>query len=167
VADLRRKDNKMKIMLEKEEEGALVEKVRRVERQIMKADVPFIIRAFQRHCIFSQLKPEEKEAIAMKMFYCEADKDEYIFKQGDRAKAFFILEKGECELIINNETKKHILPGEGFGELALLYGAPRSAWVRTLMICSFWAISRAEFRRSVEEIASRSIEENRTLLDKI
>jgi len=37
------------------------------------------------------------------------------------------LEKGKLQVIVNSEVKRDISPGEGFGELALLYNAPRSA----------------------------------------
>jgi len=36
--------------------------------------------------------------------------------------------------------------GEGFGELALLYGSPRSASIKCVGICKFWAIDRKTFR---------------------
>lgn len=53
---------------------------------------------------------------------------------------------------INGEIKKTLQMGEAFGELALLYGAPRSASVKADGICGLWSIDRVTFRKAVEEI---------------
>lgn len=36
------------------------------------------------------------------MFYCE-NTDDYIFKKGDQASSYFIIEKGECDVMINDK----------------------------------------------------------------
>jgi len=61
------------------------------------------------------------------MFYCEVKAGDHVFKQGDDATSFFILEKGKMDVIVNNVKRRELKLGEGFGELALLYNAPRSA----------------------------------------
>lgn len=66
------------------------------------------------------------------MFYCEVGGGQHIFMQGDNATSFFILERGNMEVIVNEKTKRELKAGDGFGELALLYNAPRSAAVRAL-----------------------------------
>ncbi len=57
--------------------------------------------------------------------------------------------------------------GEGFGELALLYGAPRSASVRTLETTTFWGIDRFTFRNAIEEMMRKQLQENRKFMEKI
>ena len=64
----------------------------------------------------------------------------------------FLIEKGSCFVEINGEIKKTLEMGEAFGELALLYGAPRSASVKADGICGLWSIDRLTFRKAVEEI---------------
>jgi len=100
------------------------------------------------------------------MFYCE-NKSDFIFKQGDQASSYFIIEKGECEVIINGEKKKTLQHGEGFGELALLYGAPRSASVKSIGICGLWAIDRNTFKKAIADIVHREYNENRSFIEKI
>jgi cGMP-dependent protein kinase len=73
-----------------------------------------------------------REDIVVKMFYCMVPAGEYIFKQNDKATSYFILENGQCQVIIHDEVKKTITQGQAFGELALLYNAPRSASIKAV-----------------------------------
>lgn len=57
--------------------------------------------------------------------------------------------------------------GQAFGELALLYGAPRSASVKADGICGLWGIDRGAFRKAVEEIVQSEFEENRKFIEKV
>jgi CRP-like cAMP-binding protein len=52
-----------------------------------------------------------------------------LFLQGEPAKNFYVLMKGQMEVIINENRVNFIKPGEGFGELALLHDTPRSATI--------------------------------------
>ena len=45
------------------------------------------------------------------MFYCEIDKEEYIFKQNDEGSCFFLLGKGKLCVIINGDEKRILEPG--------------------------------------------------------
>ena len=99
------------------------------------------------------------------MYYCEAQPNACIFKQGDNATCFFILERGLLEVIVNDKAKRELKTGDGFGELALLYNAPRSASVKCLEQCHLWAIDRNTFRRAVEEMITKEYEENRKFME--
>lgn len=50
---------------------------------------------------------------------------------------------------------------EYFGERALLYNAPRSASVKAVGDCAFWAIDRNIFQKMVEDIRVKEFEENK------
>lgn len=47
------------------------------------------------------------------MFHCEVDKNDYVFKQDDAGSCFFLFEKGKLSVIINNQEKKELSPGDG------------------------------------------------------
>ena len=73
-----------------------------------------------------------------------------------------ILEQGKFELEVNHVVKKNIQTGECFGELALLYNAPRSGSLKAIthsyinlilnlfnsffLVSKLWAIDRKTFR---------------------
>jgi cGMP-dependent protein kinase len=72
------------------------------------------------------------------MFFCE-NTEEYVFKYGDQASTYFIIGinfnfnnivRGVCEVIIDDKIVRTLKQGDGFGELALLYGSPRTASIK-------------------------------------
>lgn len=69
------------------------------------------------------------------------------------------------EVIVNEKSKRELKAGDGFGELALLYNAPRSASVKALDHCNLWGIDRNTFRRAVEEMITKEYEENRKFME--
>ena len=89
------------------------------------------------------------------MIYCSTKKGETIFRQGDEAAYFFVIERGQIAVNINSEFKKNMSRGDGFGELALLYSAPRSADIITDSDCYMFAIDRTKFRNAVQEITTK------------
>ena len=99
------------------------------------------------------------------MFYCEFKQGEYVFKQGDNASSFFLIERGLLDVLVNGKKKRELKAGDGFGELALLYNAPRSSSVVVVEPSQLWGIDRSTFRRAVEEIITKEYEENRKFME--
>jgi cAMP-dependent protein kinase regulator len=48
---------------------------------------------------------------------------------------------------------KEYQPGEAFGELALLYNAPRAATITAKVDCVLWTLDRQTFTHIVKEAA--------------
>lgn len=69
------------------------------------------------------------------------------------------------EVLIHDQARREMSVGEGFGELALLYNAPRSASIRALEPCGFWGIDRSSFKKAVEEMITKEYEENRMFIE--
>lgn len=76
------------------------------------------------------------------MKYCQAKKGEFIFEQGDDASCFFLIDEGSFEVIIDGRKRRTLFKGEGFGELALMYNAPRSASLKALDDSNLWFLKR-------------------------
>ncbi|EGR28852.1 protein kinase domain protein [Ichthyophthirius multifiliis] len=147
-------------------EGEIIyENIIAVQKKKTPNDNTFIITCLKNHFVFYNLNEAELENIVKKMFYCEVAINDYIFKQSDNATSFFILERGAMEVIVNEKSKRELKAGDGFGELALLYNAPRSASVKALEHCFLWGIDRNTFRRAVEEMITKEYEENRKFME--
>lgn len=108
------------------------------------------------------------------MFYCMTRKGQYVFKEQDKASCFFIVDKGSVTVEIAGSKKREMGKKQSFGELALLYNAPRSASIQANEDTCFWAIDRKTFRKVLisltkvmEEVCEKQFEQNKTFLDKV
>lgn len=74
-----------------------------------------------------------------------------IIVQGDNGDIFYLLEDGLVDVYVckkgGPETKVHTYtPGNSFGELAIMYNAPRAATCRAQTECKLWALDRVSFK---------------------
>ncbi|UNI15727.1 protein kinase A regulatory subunit [Purpureocillium takamizusanense] len=87
-----------------------------------------------------------------------------IISQGDAGDFFYVVEKGSFDVHVNpsgtiqpgpdglGEKVGNIQAGGSFGELALMYNAPRAATVISVESgCTLWALDRVTFRRILME----------------
>jgi CRP-like cAMP-binding protein len=104
------------------------------------------------------------EEVQKRMFYCDVAKDEYIFKKGDPASCYMIIETGE---VVIEDFKKVLKKGDSFGELALIYNAPRSASVKSLKNVGLWCLSRTAFKQTMTEMVEKCYGVARPYMDRI
>lgn len=108
-----------------------------------------------------------RNEIGKKMWLCKSN-GEYIIKQGEEnAMCFFIMKQGKAVVEIDGQERKSLERGDGFGDLALLYNAPRSASIRCVSECFLWAIERKNFKQVIEERIISEYDSNRQLLDNV
>ena len=88
------------------------------------------------------------------MRYCTAKKDEYVFKQGDPSSSYYIILEGTCTVIINGEEKKQLNFGDSFGDLGIIYNAPRSASIFASSNCLFAEMNQSSFKKITEDLNS-------------
>ncbi|KYK60685.1 cAMP-dependent protein kinase regulatory subunit [Drechmeria coniospora] len=87
-----------------------------------------------------------------------------VISQGDAGDFFYVVEKGSFDVHVNpsgtiqpgagglGEKVGNIQAGGSFGELALMYNAPRAATVISVEAgCTLWALDRLTFRRILME----------------
>src|ERR1700681_330125 len=83
------------------------------------------------------LSLEEKTALAEKIDLLRYSTGQTVFNYGDPGHAMYIVRSGEVEIYVKNDQGEKIVletsqPGDLFGEVALLDGGPRTAWVTAL-----------------------------------
>ena len=79
---------------------------------------------------------------------------EIIIRQGEEGDNFYIVEAGKYGVEVDGQEVVQIGPGGSFGELALMYNAPRAATVKALEDGGLlYAVDRQTFRRVIIDLA--------------
>ncbi|KRX08335.1 Protein kinase-like domain [Pseudocohnilembus persalinus] len=139
----------------------------RVEKKKTTQDIEFISHCLKSHFVFYRLSDSDRKKLAQAFFYCQLSKDDYIIKQGSDASTFFILEQGKVQIIVNKESKRILSPGDGFGELALLYNSKRTASCKSMETCTLWGIDRVKFKHVVKEMSEKEFKENLQFIENV
>lgn len=87
---------------------------------------------------------------------------EYVIRQGEDGDVLFVVDKGELDCFkkfkkdqVEDTYLKTYYPGESFGELSLLYNAPRAASIRAKTDSVLFALDRGTFNAIVKDAAVR------------
>lgn len=96
---------------------------------------------------------------------------EVIIKEGDMGDVIYIVESGtlKCTKVIDGESKmlKEYKPGDVFGELALLYNAPRAATIEATSDILLWALDRNTFNHIVKDASQKKREKYENFLQTV
>jgi len=121
--------------------------------------------------LFKSIDPEQFNQLIDAMFEKVVEAGENIIKEGDDGDYFYIIESGQFDVIkeINGEQKKVFqYDNKGnFGELALMYNAPRSATVTAASAGTLWALDRETFRRIVVKAQAKKRRQYEQFLNKV
>lgn len=110
--------------------------------------------------LFKNLDEEQYKDVIDAMSEKRVAKGEDVIVQGGVGDYFYAVEEGTFSVYVAKdgepEAKVHEYgPGGSFGELALMYNAPRAATVRCDQDAILWALDRITFRRILMERTSR------------
>jgi CRP/FNR family transcriptional regulator, cyclic AMP receptor protein len=103
-----------------------------------------------------ELNREEKSALAEKIDLLRYSAGQPVFNYGDPGHALYIVRSGEVEIFVKNDQGEKIVletsqSGDLFGEVALLDGLPRTAWVVALSDAELLRLDREHFEAYVRE----------------
>ncbi|CAM9391014.1 unnamed protein product, partial [Ectocarpus fasciculatus] len=59
-----------------------------------------------------------------------------LMKEGEIGNKLYVVQSGHLEVSIEGDVVRHLTTGALFGEISLLYDAPRSATVKCLTACT-------------------------------
>ena len=73
-----------------------------------------------------------------------------MIRQGDVGDFFYVLDTGHCDINVEGVGKvMDVGPGGSFGELALMYDAPRAATVTATEPSTTWALDQLTFKKTI------------------
>jgi CRP/FNR family transcriptional regulator, cyclic AMP receptor protein len=103
-----------------------------------------------------ELNPEEKAALADKIDLLRYSTGQSVFNYGDPGHALYIVRSGEVEIYVKNDQGEKIVletsqSGDIFGEVALLDGGTRTAWVSALGDVELLRLDREHFEAYVRQ----------------
>lgn len=103
--------------------------------------------------LFQALTREQLQKVVSSMEGREVSAGTDVITQGKEGDNFYVVETGEFDVFVeganNGASVFHYKPGGSFGELALMYSAPRAATVRAVTDAKIWAVDRQTFRHFV------------------
>ena len=133
-----------------------------------------LLHASKGSVMMQSMSPEQLDKVISAMQPTAVKKGEWIIHQGEEGDRFYIIEDGEFEVRVISEGSpgnvatgggsvvhtykaskdKHIHPS--FGELALLYSAPRAASIIALRDGKLWALDRSALKAIMLDGAGRN-----------
>lgn len=123
--------------------------------------------------MFSGLEDSEKSIVVDAMEEKKCYKNEVVIKEGDDGDCLFVVASGTlaCTKVFKGNTDSTFLKryeaGEAFGELALLYNAPRAATITSDNESLLYVLDRATFNHIVKDAAVRKREKYDSFLKQI
>jgi len=139
-----------------------------------KEQLEIITKRVNQSFMFSALDEREFKTVVDAMEEKTFHKDEEVIRQGDSGDCLYLIESGklDCFKIFNLEEGKPTFikeygPGDAFGELALLYNAPRAATIIAKEDCLLWSLDRATFNHIVKDASMKKREKYEKFLKSI
>jgi cAMP-dependent protein kinase regulator len=123
--------------------------------------------------LFNSLDPKDLEIVIDAMTEVKLSPGQTVIKEGDDGDYLYVVEKGtlQCSKVFKGHTTPTNLivyePGGAFGELALLYNAPRAATIAAIDDCLLWGLDRQTFNHIVKDSAVRKREMYEEFLKKV
>lgn len=111
--------------------------------------------------MFSSLNPDEFKVILGAIQKVSKSAGENVIVEGEEGAELFIVETGElkCTKVLSPGAEptflKDYVPGEAFGELALLYNCPRAATIVAKTDSDLWTLDRRTFNHIVRDSAQQ------------
>jgi HD-GYP domain-containing protein (c-di-GMP phosphodiesterase class II) len=121
--------------------------------------------------IFYSLSQETLQTILQKCQVVVARPEEVIFEEGDPGDSFYMIKEGHIKVVRMDDDTELVMAvldqGEGFGEMALLVGQPRSATVKAIDECTLVRLFATDFKRMTLENSELLIQMNRLMAQRV
>ena len=123
--------------------------------------------------IFNSLEDKELKTVIDSFEEKKYKSGQSVITQGEEGDVLYLVDSGDldCEKVMKaGEAPTYLKtykPGESFGELALLYNAPRAATIKAKTDATLWALDRECFNNIVKDAAMKKREKYENTLKKV
>lgn len=132
------------------------------------AQVSLILEAIRQSPLFLDLDLELKKQVIAQM-HCETiAAGEKVILQGDKkGDLFYAVEEGEFDIFVDGNQVSVYGRQTCFGDLALMYNAPRAATVQAKVVSKVWVMHRAIFRQTVQKVSTQALDKYSGFLESV
>jgi CRP/FNR family transcriptional regulator, cyclic AMP receptor protein len=107
--------------------------------------------------LFHDLPKRHLKQLASLCDVAEYMPDAAIVKEGEPGDAFFVVLKGQAKVTVHNRFVQRLLPGDHFGEIAVLDGGERTATVRSETPMQLVILTRRDLMKALKADPSLSV----------
>jgi CRP-like cAMP-binding protein len=122
---------------------------RNLRSRLSAADLVQAVSVLQRMPIFANLPRDVLDDIASQLLLRHTPAGEVIYLPGDPGDAIYFVESGQIEITSHDGERREMLarliPGDFFGETALLTGKSRTVAARAVIHSNLWVLYRTDF----------------------
>jgi CRP-like cAMP-binding protein len=101
--------------------------------------------------MFRSLSRKQLRALAARCEVADYMADHSIVKKGDPGDSFFVVLTGQAKVVSGRKFLARLLPGDHFGEIAVIDGGTRTASVVSETPMTLAVLSRKGFRAAMRE----------------
>jgi CRP/FNR family cyclic AMP-dependent transcriptional regulator len=101
--------------------------------------------------LFHELSKRQLKRLADTSDVAEFMGGHSIVREGDPGDSFYVMLTGQATVTMNGRFLKRLIPGDYFGEIALLDGGPRTATVASETPVTLMILRRPAFIRAVRD----------------
>ena len=131
------------------------------------ADKHLIEGALTNNFVFSHLSEQRRVKLIGAFEPIDYKKGSEIIKEGDVGDYFYVIGSGEVDFVVGGANVGSAGSGSTFGELALLYQAPRAATCLAKEDCSLFRLDQEHFRRILMMQAEDQVSDVVKILKKV
>lgn len=135
-----------------------------------KESTEIIMNALRTHFLFGSLRPKEMERVADAMKEEELSEGCAAITQGEkgvRANKFYVVKEGSFDIIVDGKKVSSETTGGCFGELALMYNAPRAATCMATTDAIVFTLDRILFKMLLIEASNKQAAKRMQFLSEV
>ena len=119
------------------------------------------------HFLFNMISEEAVKQVVKEMKCLILEAGQLIYRQGNYGNAFYVVEKGKLDVLVDGVSCSSLGPKQSFGELGLIQDSPRSNTVVTTEKTVLRSIDRLTYRSVLSRVYSGKEEEGVGFLEVI
>lgn len=116
--------------------------------------------------LFGSLTPRVLSQVADRMTIRSYPPGADVIRQGELGDEFFVIGKGDVEIVVDGKVVNRLGAGSFFGEVSLIKEQPRNATVRALSPVICFALMKVDFQEVMAQSASFEQELRRVIFDR-